>query len=151
LRLSVGFNGKTTKISTSDESNRSSNQSSRSIQGINQAFTSSSKGAEPNGTENLTQRNDHASAIAGLLAGTIRLIARRDFSDLSMSAEISQHTDKAPIKYGIGWQRILAELDGLRGITGNLVRQQLGPALARQWRLTSAAIKGTIRNSPAPD
>jgi hypothetical protein len=40
--------------------------------------------------ENLTQRNDHASAIAGLVAGPIRLIARRDFSDLSMSAEISQ-------------------------------------------------------------
>jgi hypothetical protein len=30
-----------------------------------------------------------------------------------MSAEISQHIEKAPTKYGIGWQRVLAELDGL--------------------------------------
>jgi hypothetical protein len=73
------------------------------------------------GTENLTQRNDHSSAIAGLVAGAIRLIARSDF----MPREITRHS-KEPIKYGIGEPRISAELEGLRGVTRNLVKQQLG-------------------------
>jgi ParB-like chromosome segregation protein Spo0J len=72
------------------------------------------------GTENLTQRNDHASAIAGLIAGAIKLIARRDFS----SVEINR--TGGPTQYGVGRDRILAELSGLRGIVANLVQQQLG-------------------------
>jgi hypothetical protein len=42
----------------------------------------------------------------------VRLIARRDFSDLGLSAEISQNPQGRQ-DLGIGWQRILTALDGL--------------------------------------
>jgi hypothetical protein len=63
------------------------------------------------GTENLTQRNDHSSAIAGLIAGAIKLVARRDFHLVKSRDQNPQGRQDL----GIGWERILAELDGLRG------------------------------------
>ena len=76
------------------------------------------------GTENVTQRNDHVSAIAGLVAGAVKLLAREDFRDLDSSPEIRR--TGGPTRYGIGEPRISAKLKGLRGMNKNLVLQQLG-------------------------
>jgi hypothetical protein len=82
------------------------------------------------GTENLTQRNDHSSAIAGLIAGTIKLLARRDFNEPTSSPEIRRSKPTGSDNYGIGRDRIFAELEGLRGVNDNLIKQQLGVLIA---------------------
>jgi ParB-like nuclease domain len=74
--------------------------------------------------ENATQRGNSSTALAGSIAGALKIVARKAFSEDSGNPE-TYKVDLDGLSRGVGGTQIERFLCGVPGINSNIIKQQL--------------------------